>query len=203
MEESNDSTFKLSSTPGVDRGRRESLPNDSFTNVRCNEQTDSRSKPVSLLQKLVENQHNDTSKEQLGDNQESITSSNRTQVTIHSTHNVGDCLSYRDKDTKKLLRTVKQGTILLEIVIHLDNATTGKKLHDETRRDNGTDTKLHKRTTVGRKNNTHPIKRIGRFGRLNSIQRDLTAYEKDKKRNGSPEKLFTEWNLTIGLSYLR
>lgn len=65
MEESNYGTFELSSTASVDGGRTERLPDDSLADVSGNEERDTRSKTVALLEELVQKQYNQTCTEEL------------------------------------------------------------------------------------------------------------------------------------------
>jgi hypothetical protein len=57
VEERNDRAFKLGSTASVDGGGGEGLPDDGFTDVGGDEEGDARSKTVSFLEKLVEEDH--------------------------------------------------------------------------------------------------------------------------------------------------
>mmetsp|Transcript_18868 Transcript_18868/g.34041 ORF Transcript_18868/g.34041 Transcript_18868/m.34041 type:complete len:400 (-) Transcript_18868:397-1596(-) len=96
MEESNDSTFELSSTSCVDGGRTERLPDNGFTNVGSNEKRDTGSKTIPLLQKLVESKDNQTSAEKLKDNQDGVTGTDGSKITVHSTDNIGNRFAERD-----------------------------------------------------------------------------------------------------------
>jgi hypothetical protein len=70
-------------------------------------------------------------------------------------------------------------------------------LHHQSRGDNWTDTKFHQSTTVGSKNDTHPVERITGLGRLNTVNRNLTAHQENEKDNRGPKKLFTEGDLRL------
>ncbi len=50
MKESNDSSFKLSPSAGVDGGWTERLPDDRLTDIGGDEQGDPRAKTVALLE---------------------------------------------------------------------------------------------------------------------------------------------------------
>ncbi len=65
VEQSDDGALEFGTTAGVDGGRAERLPHDRLANVGGNEQGDTRAQTVALLQKLVQEQHNQASNEQL------------------------------------------------------------------------------------------------------------------------------------------
>mmetsp|Transcript_10940 Transcript_10940/g.20936 ORF Transcript_10940/g.20936 Transcript_10940/m.20936 type:complete len:213 (+) Transcript_10940:557-1195(+) len=69
MEHSNDSSFELSTTSGVDGGWGECLPDDVFADICRDKEGNSRSKTVALCEELVENKNNHTSKEKLEDDE--------------------------------------------------------------------------------------------------------------------------------------
>mmetsp|Transcript_1989 Transcript_1989/g.4491 ORF Transcript_1989/g.4491 Transcript_1989/m.4491 type:complete len:302 (+) Transcript_1989:837-1742(+) len=160
VEESNDSTFEFSSTTSVEGGRRKGLPDNGLANVGGNEKRNTRTKSVSLLQEFIKSQDNQTGAEELGNDQNSVTGTNGTNVTIHSRNNVSNGFTSCDKDTEQLLSTREESTIFLNVVVDLNNTGTGKKLHDQTRSNNGTDTKFHQSSTVRSKDNSHPVERI-------------------------------------------
>ena len=56
VKECNDSSLKLCPTAGVDGGRTEGLPDNSLTDVGSYEQTDPRTKTVTLLEELIKEQ---------------------------------------------------------------------------------------------------------------------------------------------------
>jgi len=183
VEEGDDSSFEFGTTTSVDSGGTESLPDDSFTNVGGDENRDTGSKTVSLLQELVESKDNQSRAEKLEDDQNGITGTDGAKISIHSTGNVSDGFTKSDKKTKEFLGTREQGTIFLDVVVDLDDSGTGQKLHNQTRRDNGTNTKFHESTTVGSKDDTHPVERITGLGRLDTINRDLAANQENEKDN--------------------
>ena len=65
MEESNDSSFKLCATAGVDGGRTERLPDNGLTDVGGNEERDTRAKAIAFLEQLIQQEDNQTSTKQL------------------------------------------------------------------------------------------------------------------------------------------
>jgi len=160
MEESDDGTLEFGSSTGVDGSGTEGLPNDGFANVGGDENGNTRSKTISLLQKLVEGKDNQTGTEKLEDDQNGVTGTNGTEISVHSTGNISDGFTESNQETKEFLGTGKQRTIFLDIVVDLNDTGTSQELHNQTGGNDGTDTKFHQGTTVGSKNNTHPVERI-------------------------------------------
>lgn len=69
MEKCNHSTFKLRATTSVDGGWAESSPDNVLTNVGRNEERDTRTQSVSLLEKFIKKNDNKTSDNKLEDEQ--------------------------------------------------------------------------------------------------------------------------------------
>lgn len=95
------------------------------------------------------------------------------------------------------LGTVEQRSFFFVALVDFDNACASKQLHNKTRCDNRWDTELHKSTAVRGKNHSHPVKRIRRVWRCDTIKWNLAANEVDEQRDGSPKQLFLERNLSI------
>jgi hypothetical protein len=195
MEQGNDGSLKLGTTSSVQSGRTERLPDNGFANVGSNKERDTRSETISLLEEFVKGKDNETGAKELSNDQNGVTSSNGSEISVHSTDNISNGFTGSDQNTKQLLSTREESSVFLDIVINFDDTGASKKLHNQTRCNNRTNSKLHKSSSVGSKDNTHPVKRIGRLGGLDSINGDLTAHQKDKQSNGSPKELFTEGNL--------
>ena len=62
-----------------------------------------------------------------------------------------------------LLRSTEQRTILLQRKVDFDEICTGEQLHNHSRGHDWCYTKFHECTTVGRKDDTHPIERVSRI----------------------------------------
>mmetsp|Transcript_1225 Transcript_1225/g.1865 ORF Transcript_1225/g.1865 Transcript_1225/m.1865 type:complete len:403 (+) Transcript_1225:421-1629(+) len=197
MEEGNDGSLELGSASGVESSGGEGLPDDSFTNVGSDEEGDTRSKTVSLLEQLIKSQNDESCDEKLHDDENGITGTKGAKISVHSTDDVGNSLTDGDQNTKKLLGTVEKSPILLHIVVNLDDTRSCKELHDETGGDNGGDTEFHECSTVGGENNAHPVKGIGRLGGLDSIDWDLATNQENEEGDGGPEELLTEGDLAI------
>mmetsp|Transcript_1937 Transcript_1937/g.5612 ORF Transcript_1937/g.5612 Transcript_1937/m.5612 type:complete len:425 (-) Transcript_1937:27-1301(-) len=203
MEESDDGSLELSSAASVDGGGTEGLPDNVFTDVGGNEQTDATSEAVSLLKELVEGEDNETGAEQLSDDDEGITGSDGTEVTVHATDNISDGLADRDEDTEELLGALEEGAVLLDVVVHLDDAGASQKLHDQTGRNDGTDAQLHEGAAVRGQDDAHPVERVGRLGALDAVDGDLAAHQEDEQRDGRPQNLLAEGDLAVRAGDLR
>ena len=195
MEQSNNGSLELGTTSSVDGCRAECLPDDVLANVGGDKERDTRSKSVAFLEQLVQGQNDETGTEELGNDENGITSSDRSQISVHSTDNVSNSFSNSDENTKELLSTGEQGAIFLHVVVDLDDTRTCQQLHDKTRRHDGTNSELHQGTSVGSQNDTHPIEWIGGLGTLHSIDWNLTAHQENEEGDGCPEKFLTERDL--------
>jgi hypothetical protein len=77
----------------------------------------------------------------------------------------------------------------------VDNLGSSQQLHHQPRGDDGTNTQLHQRSSVGGQNDSQPVKRIGRVGRVDSVQRHLSAHQKDEQSHRSPQQSLVELDL--------
>mmetsp|Transcript_30829 Transcript_30829/g.66633 ORF Transcript_30829/g.66633 Transcript_30829/m.66633 type:complete len:351 (+) Transcript_30829:714-1766(+) len=202
VEQCDDGTFELGTASGVDGGGTEGLPHDVLANVGGDEETDSAPESVSLLEELVEGQHDESGAEELGDDEEGVTGSDGGEVSVHSADDVGDGLAHGDQNSEQLLGSGEQRSVLLHVVVYFDDTTSRQQLHDQPGSDDGGDTKFHEGTTVGGEDDTHPVEGIGRLGGLDTIDGDLTADKENEECNSRPEDLFTEWDLAIGTCHL-
>lgn len=128
MEESNDRAFKFLSASGVDRGGGECLPDDRLADVCCNEQRDSRSKTIALLQQLIEKDDNQTSNDQLNDQEEANTSTKVTWLAVEAGEDKDAGLAKGEDDGEQLLRSLVEFSVGLEIEVDIDEVSTGKEL---------------------------------------------------------------------------
>jgi hypothetical protein len=197
VEEGDDSAFELGTTASVESGGGECLPHDALTDISGNEEGDTRTKPVTLLEELVEDEDNDTSAEELQDNQDGITGTKVVDITVHTRENISYSLTDGDDHTKKLLRTLEEGTVFLHVLVHGDDLGTSEELHDKTRGDDWADTQLHKGSPVRGKDDTHPVEGIRGVVRSDTIQRDLTTHQKDEQSDDGPHHLLLKGNLLL------
>ncbi len=186
VEEGNESTFEFGTSTRVDGGRGESLPNDRLANVGSDEKRNTRTKTVSLLKKFIEQDDDQPSNDKLEDEKQTNTSTEILRLTVKTGENVNGSLTERNDKGEKLLGTTEKSAVLLEAEVDFDEVGTGEELHDHSRGDDGRDTEFHERTSVGGKNDTHPVQRIGAVTGDDTVKRDLRRYQKDGKDNGSP-----------------
>jgi hypothetical protein len=73
MEQSNDRSLELGTTASVDGSGGKRLPDDRLANVGSDKERDTASETVALGKKLVESQDNETSTEELGNDQDGVT----------------------------------------------------------------------------------------------------------------------------------
>lgn len=106
MEQGDNSTLELWSTSGIDGGWAESLPDDALANVGSNEQGDSGSETVSLLEKLIKKDGNQTGDNQLENQQDTDTSTKVAWLSVQSSQNVDGSLSKREDDGEHCSREV-------------------------------------------------------------------------------------------------
>ena len=96
VEEGDDGALELGAAPRVDRGGREALPDDGLADVGGDEERNSGSQAVALLQELVEQQDDEPGDEQLDDDEEADAGADVGRLPVHSGHDVDDGLSDRD-----------------------------------------------------------------------------------------------------------
>lgn len=100
MEERNNSTLELRATPSVDGSWAECPPDDVFANVGGNEERNTRAQSVTLLKKLIEEDHNKTSDNKLEDEQQAHTSTKVRGLPIKPSQNINGSLAERENDRK-------------------------------------------------------------------------------------------------------
>lgn len=202
MEERNDCALKLGSTPSVDSVGAEALPDNRLADVGSDEKRDTGAKTVALGKQLVEKNNNERSRDELEDEEKTDTRAERARRTVETGKDVNSGLAKSDNQGKELLGSTEKGAVILEAKVDLNKLSTCKQLHDHTRSDDGSDTELHKSTTVGRENDTKPVKRVGRVRRHDTVKRDLCANEENKKSRCCPKNLVLESDLALRSSDL-
>ena len=86
-----------------------------------------------------------------------------------------------NNDIKNLtfLRPAKQRAVLLQVEVDIDQISTSQELHDHSGGKDRADTKFHECSPIRREDNTHPIERVGRVRRHDTVQRNLRANEEN------------------------
>lgn len=128
VEESNDGTLELGASTGVNGCGGESLPDDRLADVGGNEEGDTTSKTVSLLQQFVEKNDDETSNNQLDNQKNADTGTEVTGLTIETSKNVNASLTKGQDDGKEFLSGLVQFTVGLEVEVDVDEVGSGKKL---------------------------------------------------------------------------
>mmetsp|Transcript_59204 Transcript_59204/g.125848 ORF Transcript_59204/g.125848 Transcript_59204/m.125848 type:complete len:316 (+) Transcript_59204:729-1676(+) len=131
VEQGDDGALELRPASRVDGRGAEGLPHDVLANVGGDEEADAAAEPVSLLEELVQSEDDQSRAEQLGDDEQGVPGTDGGQVAVHSADDVGDGLADGDQNSKKLLRSGEERPVLLHVVVHLDDATSCQKLHDQ------------------------------------------------------------------------
>ena len=128
VEESDDSTLELGATAGVDGRGGERLPNDGLADVGGNEQRDTASKTVSLLQKLIQKNNNQTSNDKLNNQENADTSTKVAGLTVETSEHVHAGLTEGQNDSEELLSSLVELAVGLEVKVDIDEVGTSEKL---------------------------------------------------------------------------
>ncbi len=131
MEESNDGTLEFRTTTSVDGGGGEGLPHNGLANVRRNEERDTASKAVALLEQLVEENDDQTSHNQLDNQQNTDTSTKVTWLAVETSQDVHTGLSEREDDSEELLSGLVELTVGLEVKVDVNEVGTSEELREE------------------------------------------------------------------------
>ena len=121
VEQSNDGTLKLGATAGVDGGGREGLPHDGLADVGGNEQRDTTAKTVALLEKLIEENDNHASNDELEDQEEDDTGTEVRGRTIETSEDVDSGGASRENKGKELLGRLVELAVGLQVEVDFDH----------------------------------------------------------------------------------
>lgn len=157
MEESDDSTLELRSTASVDSGRAESLPDDALANVGGDEERDTGSQSVALLEKFIEEDNNETGDDELDDQEDTDTGTEIARLTIKTSQDVDSGLSERQDDSEQFLGGLVQFTVRLQVEVNINHVGTSQELEDHAGRDNGCDSEFHQCTSITSQHHTEPV----------------------------------------------
>lgn len=128
MEKRDDCALEFFATAGVDGGGREGLPDNRFADVGGDEEGDSRSKTVALLQQLIEKNDHQASNDQLDNQQEADAGTEIAWLTVQTSEDEDTSLTEGEDDGEELLRSLVQFAVGLEIEVDVDKMSTCKKL---------------------------------------------------------------------------
>ena len=128
VEQGNDSTLELGATASVDGSGGEGLPDDRLANVGSNEQGDTTAQTVALLQQLIQQNNDQTSNNQLDNEQNTDTSTQVAGLAIETSQDVNTGLTEGQDDSEQLLGGLVELAIGLEVKVDIDEVGTGKEL---------------------------------------------------------------------------
>lgn len=157
MEQSNDGTLKFGATACVDGGGRESLPHDGLADVGGNEQRDTTAETITLLEKLVEENDNHTSDNELEDQEEDDTGTEVRGRTVETSEDVDSGGTGGENKGKELLGRLVELAVGLEVEVDFDHVGASEELENHARGDDGGDTQLHERTAITRHDHSQPV----------------------------------------------
>jgi len=100
VEEGNESTLEFWPTAGVDGGGGECLPDDGLANVGSNEERDTGTETVTLLEQLIEENNDESGDDELDDQQKADSSAEVTWLAIKTGENVDGSLAKRDNQSE-------------------------------------------------------------------------------------------------------
>lgn len=84
------------------------------------------------------------------------------------------------------MSTGEKGTVFFETEVDFDEVCASEELHDHARRDDRTYTQFHEGTTVGCKDDAHPIERVRRVGGHDTVEWDLRADQENEEGDRRP-----------------
>ena len=96
VEEGNKGTLEFRSTTGIDGGGGKCLPYDGLANVGSNEERDTRTKTITLLEKFIEKNDDESGDDELDDQQKADTRAEVTWLAIKTAQDVNGSLTERD-----------------------------------------------------------------------------------------------------------
>ena len=161
MDKADNGTLELRTTASVDSGGRECAPDDRLANVGGDEERDTATKTVALLEKLVKENDNDGGSKKLDDEENADTGAEISGRAVETSQDVDTSLAERQDDGEELLSSLVEFTVGLEVEVHIDKVSTGQKLEDHAGRDDRSDTEFHERTAVTGHHHSEPVKRVG------------------------------------------
>ena len=128
MEQCDDCSFKFWSSPGVDGCWGESLPDDGLADVRGNEQGNTTSKPITLLQQFVQKDNNETCYHELDNQEHADTCTKIGWLSIKTCEHIDTSLAKGNDDSKEFLGGLVEFAVGLQVKIDVDEMCTSKKL---------------------------------------------------------------------------
>lgn len=131
MEESDNGSLELGTTAGVDGRGREGLPDDGLADVRRDEQRDSATKTIALLQQLIQQNDNQTRNDQLHDQQNADTSTEVAGLAVETGKDIDTGLAKGQDDREQLLGGLVQFAVGLQVEVDVDEVGSSKELRKQ------------------------------------------------------------------------
>ena len=147
VEKSDDGTLEFLAATVVDGGGGEGSPHNRLADVGGNEQTDAGADAVTLLEELVQEEHDDTGGGELEHQEEAGEHTELTSRTVHTRDDIHEGSGNGENDAEELLHVLVQLTLFLDAGVEDDELETVEELHDHGRGDDGADTELHESAT--------------------------------------------------------
>jgi len=157
VEQCNDCSLEFWSTSGVNGGWGESLPDNGLADVGRNEKGDTASKTISLLEKLVKENDNQASNNQLEDQEEDNASTKVRWLTVKTSEDVDSSLTHGQNNGEELLRSLVQLAIRFQVKVDINQVGASEELEDHSRGDNRGDTQFHQSPSVTRHHHSQPV----------------------------------------------
>jgi len=131
-------TLILTSISGLDMSEWETLDEDGSANVGGNEHRETRSKSISFEEEFIKEQDDEAWDEELTDDEEG-SELELLEWSVHSWDNTDYCLNEGEGETKYLLGSLEELSILFALHVDFDDSNTGEQLKEES----GTNKRCH------------------------------------------------------------
>ena len=161
MHEGDDSTLELGATASVDGGRREGSPDDGLADVGRDEQRDSTSQSIALLQQLIKQDDDEGSDEELDNKQDTDTGAEVCRGAVETGQDVDAGLAEGDDDGEEFLCGLVEFAVGFEVEVDVDEVGAGEELEDHAGGDDGGDAEFHEGAAVTRQHHAEPIHGVG------------------------------------------
>lgn len=128
VEQRDDGTLELGTTASVDGSGGERLPDDGLANVGRDEERDTASKTVSLLEELIQKDDHQTGHHKLDNQQNTDTGTKVAGLAIETSQDVDTGLTEGENNGEELLSGLVQLTVGLEVEVDIDEVGTSEEL---------------------------------------------------------------------------
>lgn len=157
VEKGNNGTLVLGTTTSVDAGGGKRLPHDRLADIGRNEERNTATETITLLEKLIEENDNHTSNEKLEDEQDDDTGTKVRGGSIETGKDVDSGGTSRQNEGEQLLGSLVELTVGLEVEVDVDQVGASKELEDHAGGDDGSDTELHQGSSITCHHHAQPV----------------------------------------------